>query len=125
MMTTIFGTKVSVISCTRASAWKSAMATPTTIAATIAGPDAAITVQKRHLDDVERIRLVHLENLDPVADKKLRAAFQGRDHAGLREGDGRDSAAVAPSADASVRPMIASAWDSIEFVIRASSLAFV
>src|SRR3954462_3781983 len=45
MMTTIFGTKVSVISCTCVSAWNRAITTPTTMAPRIAGPEAAITVQ--------------------------------------------------------------------------------
>ena len=44
-MTTIFGTKVSVISCTCVNAWISATMMPTTIAAATAGPEPTMMVQ--------------------------------------------------------------------------------
>src|SRR3954466_4880991 len=97
MMTTIFGTKVSVISCTCVSAWNRAITTPTTMAARMAGPEAAITVQSAAWTMSNASASFILADLDPVRDQDLRAALERCHHARFRERDGRD-----PAADRSV-----------------------
>src|SRR5262245_11199529 len=81
-MTTILGTKVSVISWTWVNAWKSAITMPTAIAAATAGPDAMMTVHSaawtRSSASASFIRTSASRHDDAGAKRHLGAVLENR-----------------------------------------------